>query len=129
MTFARWLFRIAGVYGLLVLLPMYFMEERIGQEQPPAITHPEHFYGFLGVAVAWQVAFLIIGQDPLRYRPLMLAGVFEKFSFGVAALVLYGQQRLAGQVLLFGSIDLVLGVLFIIAWWRCGLPPAASNNS
>ena len=71
MRFARWVFRLAGIYGLIVLLPQYFLEERIGRDDPPPITHPEHFYAFLGVAVAWQVAFLVIAQDPIRYRPIM----------------------------------------------------------
>ena len=70
MIFARRVFLIAGIYGLLVLLPLYFMEARIGRDQPPAITHPEYFYGFLGVAVSWQVAFLVISRDPVRFRPL-----------------------------------------------------------
>src|SRR5215468_9864587 len=111
MRFARLVFLAAGVYGLLVLVPQFFMEERIGQDQPPAITHPEYFYGFLGVGVAWQVAFLIIGRDPVRLRPMMPACMLEKFSFAIAALVLYAQGRLAGVVLVFACIDLVWGVL------------------
>ena len=55
-----------------MLVPQYFLEQKVGIDYPPAITHPEYFYGFLGVAIAWQVAFLIIGQDPLRFRPMML---------------------------------------------------------
>ena len=38
MKFARLTFRIAGIYGILVLVPMYFMRERIGSDSPPAIT-------------------------------------------------------------------------------------------
>ena len=34
MTFAKRVFLIAGVYGLLVLVPQYFMEERIGRDTP-----------------------------------------------------------------------------------------------
>ena len=75
MAFARWLFWIAGIYGLVVLVPQYFLEQKVGLDYPPAITHPEYFYGFLGVAIAWQVAFLIIGQDPQRFRPMMLPSV------------------------------------------------------
>jgi hypothetical protein len=40
MVFARRVFLIAGIYGLLVLLPLSFMEGRIGRDQPPPITHP-----------------------------------------------------------------------------------------
>jgi hypothetical protein len=116
MTFSRRVFRFAGIYGLIVLPPQYFLETRIGRDTPPPITHPEFFYGFLGVAIAWQVAFLIIAQDPLRYRPLMLAGVIEKFSFAAAVAVLLAQGRVAAAVTVFAGIDLVLGVLFFTAW-------------
>lgn len=111
-----WLLRIAGIYGLIVLVPMYFLERQIGVDQPPAITHPEFFYGFVGVAVAWQLAFLILSTDPVRYRPLLPAAVVEKFSFGIAAIVLFVQGRLAAQMLAAGAIDLVLGGLFLAAY-------------
>ncbi len=114
----RWLFRLAGIYGLLVLGPMYFMEESLGRDYPPAITHPEYYYGFLGVGLAWQIAFLVIATDPARYRPLMLACVVEKFSFFSAAIVLYAQQRLPVPVLVSALIDGVLGIGFVLAWWR-----------
>ena len=118
MVFARWVFRLAGVYGLVVLLPQYFLEGRIGRDYPPPVTHPEHFYGFLGVAVAWQVAFLVVAQDPVRYRLLMLPAVLEKAAFGIAAPVLFAQQRVHAAVLTFGLIDLLWGILFLAAFRR-----------
>jgi hypothetical protein len=116
MRFARWLFRIAGIYGLAVLLPQYLLEERVGRDNPPAITHPEYFYGFLGVAVSWQVAFLLIAQDPMRYRLFMIPAILEKATFGIAVLVLFVQQRASGTLLAFGIIDLVWGLLFVVAY-------------
>jgi len=118
MKFASWVFRIAGIYGLLVMTPQYFMEGSIARDTPPAITHPEFFYGFVGVAMAWQLAFLAISVDPVRYRLMMLPAVVEKASFAIAAVVLFAQQRLAGVVLGFGMLDGVLGVLFAIAYWK-----------
>lgn len=118
--FAERVFRIAAIYGILVLLPQYFMEERIGRDFPPAITHPEHFYGFVGVALAWQVVFLIIAKDPVRYRPVMLAAILEKLAFGGAALALFVAQRLAPSVLAAGVVDLVLAGLFLAAYRRTG---------
>ncbi|WP_437227222.1 hypothetical protein SH661x_000237 [Planctomicrobium sp. SH661] len=116
MTFARRIFRFAGIYGLIVLTPQYFGESVIVRQMPPAITHPEFFYGFLGVAIAWQLMFLIIAADPLRYRPAMLPAIVEKFSFGIATVVLFLQQRLSGQMLAGGVVDLLLGVLFVVAY-------------
>lgn len=116
MKFARNVFLYAGIYGVLVIFPMYFTEGQIARDFPPAITHPEHFYGFIGVALAWQIAFLIMSQDPARYRPLIPACVLEKFGFGIAAIVLYVQGRLSALILGFGILDLVLGCLFIAAY-------------
>ncbi|MCC7423340.1 MAG: hypothetical protein IT428_23945 [Planctomycetaceae bacterium] len=115
--FARRVFTAAGIYGLLVLPPMLFLETRIGIETPPPITHSEFFYGFLGVAIAWQFAFVVIGRDPIRYRPLMPATWVEKFSYGVATVVLFQQGRIPPAVLAFGLLDSVLGVLFVASWW------------
>lgn len=114
--FARWVFALAGIYGLLVLAPGYFMEARIAIDAPPAITHPEYYYGFIGIGLAWQIAFLIIASDPVRYRLIMLAGVVEKFSFGIAAVMLFAQGRLAGQVLAFSLFDSFLGLLFVVSF-------------
>jgi len=114
--FARMVFTGAGIYGLVVLLPQYFLAGRIGHDTPPVITHLEYFYGFTGVAVAWQVVFLMIGRDPERYAPLMLPAVLEKLAFGVPAVVLFAQGRLPGSVLFFGLLDLTLGTLFLASW-------------
>jgi hypothetical protein len=118
--FARRVFLIAGIYGLLILPPHYLFEEKIGRDTPPAITHPEFFYGFVGVAIAWQVAFLIIARDSVRYRLMMLPGILEKLGFGVAALVLYAQGRLAVPMLAAGIGDLVFAALFAAAFIQTG---------
>jgi hypothetical protein len=120
MNFARWLFLISGVWGLAVLIPHYFMEQSIAKQHPPAITHPEFFYGFTGVALAWQFVFLIIGSDPLRFRPMMLPSALEKFSFAAATIALYAAGRVSTPVLSAGLIDLLFGALFAVAWWRLG---------
>lgn len=112
----RWIFVIAAVYGLAVIVPQYFMEELIGRDFPPAITHPEHFYGFIGVALAWQFAFLLIASDVRRYRMFMLPAVLEKLAFGVPAIVLALQGRATALVAGFGAIDLLLAACFAAAY-------------
>ena len=126
MLWTRRLFWFAGIYGLLVLAPQYVMERRVGIDFPPEITHPEYFYGFVGVAIAWQVAFLIIATDPARYRLMIIPSMIEKFSFAIAAAVLLMQGRVPTLVAAFAAIDFVLGVLFLIAFLR--LPHAASRS-
>jgi hypothetical protein len=118
MAFARRVFLAAGVYGLLVITPQLFLEARTSRDFPPAITHPEFYYGFVGAALAWQVAFLVIGRDPVRYRPLMPVALIEKGVFGGAVPVLYFQDRVPSILLVFAAIDLVLGVLFLESWRR-----------
>lgn len=116
MKFAKYVFYIAGIYGLIVLAPQYFLEEKTGRDYPPAITHAEYYYGFIGVALAFQIVFLIIARNPSKYRAIMIPAVIEKFSFAFAVIFLYLQNRLAAMMLAAGMIDLVLGILFIIAF-------------
>lgn len=116
MKFAKALFLVAGIYGLLALVPQYFLEEKNGRDFPPAITHPEYYYGFVGVAIAWQIVFLILSRDPVRYRPIMLAAVVEKASYGIATIILYLQGRTVTVILGTGIIDLAFGALFLLAY-------------
>jgi hypothetical protein len=116
--FARRVYTVAGIYGLIVMLPQYFLEDRIGRDAPPPITHPEHFYGFIGVVVAWQIAFLVIARDPQRFRMLMPVTVLEKLAFALPVLVLWAQGRVAASVLPFAALDLLLGVLFLASYLR-----------
>ena len=118
MKFAKTVFLVAGIYGLIVLLPMYFLEEQVGRDYPPPITHPEYFYGFTGLAVAWQVLFLVLSRDPVRYRPMMLPSILEKAVFFVPAVLLYLQQRIPMMTFGFAMLDAMLGVLFAIAYLK-----------
>lgn len=124
MTFARRVFLVASLYGVAALLPQYFLESRLGRAFPPPITHPEHFYGFIGLALVWQGAFFLISRDPVRYRPLMPVAVLEKLSFGGATAVLFALGRIPVPVLVVGLVDLTLAVLFTVAFFRVsGNPP------
>jgi hypothetical protein len=118
MKFARIVFWIAGIWGVLVLTPLYFMFDLIGRQDPPPITHPAFYYGFVGAGLAWQIAFIIIATDPIRFRPLMIAGVIEKFSYGGGLGALYLQHRLHPSDLTFGVVDLLFGVLFVLAFFK-----------
>ena len=115
MKFANWVYRIAGIYGLLVLAPLFFLERVVSQTTPPAITHPEYYYGFAVTGVAWQLAFLVMSSDPQRFRALMPVTWFEK-SWGLIAVMLYVQGRISAQTLTLGLIDLLLGALFVCAY-------------
>ena len=120
--FARRVFTIAGWYGILVLTPQYFMENQVGRDFPPPITHPEYFYGFIGIALACQVLFLIIAKDPVRYRLAMIPSVLEKLAFGIPCIVLFLQGRLSPIILAVSCIDLLLAALFTISYFKTANP-------
>ena len=123
MKFAKYTFLIAGIYGLLVLVPQYFFEDKIGTDTPPAITHPEFFYGFIGVAIAFQLVFLVISRDPARYRLFILPSIVEKFGFAIPAAILFATGRLHTEMFAAGMLDAVLGILFVVSWFKSD-PPA-----
>jgi hypothetical protein len=118
LKFAKIIFWIAGIWGLVVITPLYFMFNLIGQKDPPPITHPGFFYGFVGCAFAWQVAFCFIARDPVRYHPLMIPSVIEKATYAIAIVVLVLQSRTRPSDLLFAGTDSLLGILFVIAYFK-----------
>jgi hypothetical protein len=118
MRFAKWVFTLAAVYGVIVLVPPLFLEASLVRMSGP-MTYPEYYYGFTLAALVFQAMFFLIGRDPVRYRPLMIVGVFEKLSFAAPVWILLVMHRLGGpSVLPFATFDLVLGLLFAIAWTR-----------
>ena len=108
MKFAKVVFMVAGIYGLLVLVPQFFLEAKIGRDTPPPITHPEFFYGFICVAV--------LSRDPVRYRPMMIPAMLEKIGFPIAVVVLHFQGRLAPAIFVPAGADLILLVLFGLSY-------------
>jgi hypothetical protein len=94
MKFAKVLFWIAGIWGVLILTPLYFIFNLIGRQDPPPITHPGFYYGFVSVGLAFQIVFLVIARDPIRLRPMMIPSTIEKFGGGGTFVVLYFQHRL-----------------------------------
>jgi hypothetical protein len=116
MRFAKVVYWVAGIWGLLVITPLYFMFDLIGRKDPPAITHPGFYFGFVGVALAWQIAFLVIARDPARMRPMMIPSMLEKFSYGLAVVVLVMHGRMHRSDLVFAATDLLLGLLFVMAY-------------
>jgi hypothetical protein len=118
MRFARWVFTIGAIYGVLILAPLYFMEGFIAGRDRGPMAYPEHYYGFVGAALSFQVMYLIIGRDPARFRPLMPLAVLAKLSFGVPCWLLFAQGRTPLSVAGPASVDLLLAALFVVAFFR-----------
>ncbi len=104
-----WWFKGAAIYGTVALTLSLLA---------PAIPAPGRLpqLGFTFTALAFQAVFWVIGAAPVRYRRLMLAGVAEKLAFGVPALWLAAHGTADPAAALFGTIDLILGAGFLLAW-------------
>ena len=116
MRFAKVVFILAGVWGIVVLTPLYFLVDLTGRRYAAPMDYPHFFYGFLSVAMAWQFAFLVIGTSPARFRPLMIPGILEKLGHVAGVAVLYSQGRITVADLTAAGPDLLLGLLFIVSF-------------
>ena len=127
MKFAKPVFWIAALYGFLSLLPLYFLFGLIGRQDPPPITHPQFYFGFVGAGLAWQIAFLVIATDPGRFRPMIIPAVLEKLSYSGALAVLYIQGRASAAQSATGIPDAILCLLFVAAFLKSGPAPDHSR--
>lgn len=127
MKFAKIVFWVAAIWGFLFITPLYFMFNLIGEKDPPPITHPAFFYGFVGVALVWQIAFAFIASDPIRFRPMMIPAILEKLVYSIPVIVLVLQKRMNPADLMFSATDLILGALFLAAYLRT--PRSALQSS
>jgi hypothetical protein len=118
MKFARLVFIIAGIWGIAVLMPFYWLVDLTGRRYSAPTEYPHFFYGFFAVALVWQIAFLVIGFQPVRYRSWMLLGILEKFGFVATLLVLYARTRIPPIDVQAAVPDFLLGVLFVVAFLK-----------
>ncbi|MFZ0997464.1 MAG: hypothetical protein WAO17_04645 [Candidatus Sulfotelmatobacter sp.] len=118
MRFAKIVFWIAGIWGVLVLTPLFLIFNMIGRNDPPPITHPAFYYGFVSVSLAFQLVFFVIAKHPVLLRPMMIPSMLEKFGYGATLFLLFLQDRLHPQDLALGGIDVLFGVLFLIAFFK-----------
>ena len=109
---------LAGLSGLLLVAPPFFLEGWAGEFDPPLVNHPEYYYGFLAVTLPWQLAYLLIATDPGRFRPVILLGLLGKASFAVTLLTLFALGRASARWLGFAAFDAAWAVLFVIAYLR-----------
>jgi hypothetical protein len=116
MRFARLVFIGAGIWGIAVLTPLFWLVDVTGRHYPPPADYPHFFYGFLSVAMAWQIAFLVIGSNPARFRLLMLPAIVEKLGYVATLAVLYAAHRIGTADAQAAVPDLLLGILFIVAF-------------
>ena len=116
MKFAKVVFVGAGMWGIGVLTPLYWLVDVSGRRYGVPTEYPQFYYGFLSVAMAWQIAFLIIGSNPTRFRVLMIPGILEKLGFVVPLVVLYQQARVTWADAQAAVPDFALAILMMLAF-------------
>ena len=116
MRFAKIVFILAGIWGIVVLTPLYFLVDITGRGYPPPTTYPQFFYGFLSVTLAWQIAFLVIGTNPARFRMLMIPAILEKLGYIMTLAILHLQGHLSAMDASPAVPDGFLAILFVVAF-------------
>ena len=127
MKVSRIVYGIAAAYGFVTLPPLYFLLGKVGHDAPPPVTHPEFYYGFVGLGLLWQMVFVLIAKDTIRYRPIMVIAILEKFIYTVPVVILYLAGELHPKVLRPALIDPLFGILFLLAYFR--IRPECQANS
>jgi hypothetical protein len=107
---SRWLFLVAGIYGVLAVAPLYF-----GGTAGRGLDLL-YRYGFAGAAGATELMYLVIATDPRRYRALMPVGLFSKLSAAIPCELLAAVGRVAPVMAWVGLVDLLLGAGFLASW-------------
>lgn len=117
MTFAKWVFTIGGIWGVLIIGSLFFIEPYVASRTGP-LSHPDTYYGFAVSTFAWQLGYLVIGRNPAAFRPFMLLGAGAKLAYLSACWILYAGGRIPVSVPVIASPDLLLAVLFVVAWFK-----------
>jgi hypothetical protein len=122
MKFAKTIFRIAGILGILMVGPLYFTYHLVARLDPPPVTHPEFYYGFVGVVLVWQFVYIAVGSDPARFRPFMILALLAKLSYVLTIAVLCLQGRISSAGAVTAIPDMIFVVLFLIAFFKTASP-------
>ena len=110
MHFARWSFALAGLYGLVATVSLYF--------RAPLTPETQWLYAFAGAAAATQLAYWLIATDPIRYHAVIPVGIVSKLSFAIPLTLLYARGALPNASVVFVLIDYALALLFAVNFVR-----------
>ena len=111
MKLAKWIFLIAGIFGLISTIPLVFIEKTM------SVQRPEFYYGFVFLDICLQIVYIIISISPIRFRPIMIPAFLAKASGMVTLTWLYLIDRVSSQWIAVGVIDGVFAILFIIGYF------------
>jgi hypothetical protein len=112
MKLAKWIFLIAGIFGLISTIPLVFTEKIM------LVKQPEFYYGFVFLDICLQVVYILISTSPTRFRPMMIPAFLAKVSGTTALTWLYLADRVSFQWMAIGSADGVFAILFLIGYFK-----------
>ena len=108
------IFKGAGIYGIIVMILLLVAPTQVLNE--PTVIHPEYYFGFVMVGLVWQIAFLVVGSDPVRFRPIMPVCMCEKFFYITLLTFLIMTHRTPERMWPAVVLDGLVGCAFIYAW-------------
>ncbi|HMN61454.1 MAG TPA: hypothetical protein PJ988_13865 [Anaerolinea sp.] len=119
MKIARWIFLAAGVLGLVPLAPIFYELARGGQDMlPDGGSMGLFIYIFLALYTFWQIFYLILAANPMRFRPMIILAFFvcAVTPFNTLWLYFYGMVVWQGIII----VSLAFALLFLVAFWLTG---------
>lgn len=116
MVFAKRVFTWAAIFGFAMVAPLFAAEALVARIQHHPVADPHWYYGFAGVALGFQVIYLMIGRDPVRYRSLMPVCGLTKFGFGVIVWTLVGLGRTEPLFGVIATPDMLWAAAFLMAY-------------
>ena len=119
MKIARWIFLAAGVLGLVPLAPIFYELARGGQDMlPDGGSMGLFIYIFLALYTFWQIFYLILAANPMRFRPMIILAFFvcAVTPFNTLWLYFYGMVVWQGIII----VSLAFALLFLGSFWMPG---------
>lgn len=119
MKLGRWVFAGAGVYGLLLAIPFSFQAIVSSEGVLPNGSGAGMFLlASILQHIVWQIGYLIISRDPVRYRLFMIPAILSMTIGALGSVWVYAYGITIGIPLAF--INVLFALLFIFVYWRLG---------
>jgi hypothetical protein len=120
MRLSRWVFAIAGTFGVILILPFAYTTVVSGELSLPDGSGAGLFLiGSFLQHIVWQIVYFIIATDPHRFRPMMVPAIFSMGISGFSSIWIYAYGIRMGVPV--GVVSVLMALTFIVAYWQSGL--------
>ena len=125
MKLAKYTYLVAGVFGLILVVPAaYAAMVDSSEAMPDPIGAGLFLYGYISQFVAWQLLYFILAADPIRLRPMMVPAFLAELTapLNSAWLYFYGVPPWFVLTIVF----LAFATLFLVSYHRTRPRPELS---